>query len=245
MHGVGGVDELGWLVRFPLSILANAARSSSSSFLRALFSCSSARIRLSGACSGCALPVGLPLVLRDVPSTVLAQVPLFGCCCCCWGTAAGLVLEWDLVRARDGARRTWRDEALQLRLPTFWRKNPQLWVDKVEATFDLHISSEVFRFRPLLCNLSPEVEVAQEVANVIAAPLNDAPYQRLKQSILDRTTTSESARLRHLLPVKSLVIDAPPSCSTACNISYGQATSTRTERCSENCPCNACRCLLA
>ncbi|KAH6930401.1 hypothetical protein HPB50_013186 [Hyalomma asiaticum] len=76
-----------------------------------------------------------------------------------------------------------RDVAvLQLRLPTFWRNNPQLWFAQVEATFDLHhISSEISRFRHLLCNLSPEV--AQEVADVIAAPLDDAPYQRLKQSI--------------------------------------------------------------
>ncbi|KAH6942742.1 hypothetical protein HPB50_009675 [Hyalomma asiaticum] len=43
-----------------------------------------------------------------------------------------------------------------------------------------------------------------EVVDVIAAPLNDAPYQRLKQSILDRTTTSERARLRHLLTCEEL-----------------------------------------
>ncbi|KAH6943675.1 hypothetical protein HPB50_025067 [Hyalomma asiaticum] len=93
--------------------------------------------------------------------------------------------------------------ALQLHLPTFWRDNPQLWFAQVEATFDLHhISSEISRFRHLLCNLSPEV--AQEVADVIAAPLNDVPYQRLKQSILDRTTTSESVRLRHLLTSEEL-----------------------------------------
>lgn len=93
--------------------------------------------------------------------------------------------------------------ALQLRLPTFWRNNPQLWFAQVEATFDLHhISSQISRFRHLVCNLSPEV--AQEVADVIAAPLNDAPYQRLKQSILDRTTTSDSARLRHLLTNEEL-----------------------------------------
>ncbi|KAH6944128.1 hypothetical protein HPB50_001944 [Hyalomma asiaticum] len=93
--------------------------------------------------------------------------------------------------------------ALQLRLPTFWRNNPQLWFAQVEATFNLHhISSEISWFHHLLCNLSPEV--AQEVADVIAAPLNDAPCQRLKQSILDRTTTSESARLRHLLTSEEL-----------------------------------------
>lgn len=92
---------------------------------------------------------------------------------------------------------------LQLRLPTFVRKNPHVWFAQVEAVFDLHrVTSEATRFRHLLCNLPPEV--ADEVADVIGAPLNDAPYQRLKQSILDRTTASESARLRHLLTHEEL-----------------------------------------
>ncbi|KAH6927407.1 hypothetical protein HPB50_003269 [Hyalomma asiaticum] len=90
-----------------------------------------------------------------------------------------------------------------LHLPTFWRNNQQLWFAQLEGTFDLrHIFSEISRFRRLLCNLSPEV--AQEVTDVIAAPLNDAPYQRLKQSIVDRTATSESVLLRHLLTSEEL-----------------------------------------
>ncbi|KAH9363293.1 hypothetical protein HPB48_006399 [Haemaphysalis longicornis] len=87
---------------------------------------------------------------------------------------------------------------IQLRLPTFWRKNPHVWFAQVEAVFDLHrVISETTEFRCLLCNLPPGV--ADEVADVIRAP-----YQRLKQSILDRTTASESALLRHLLAHEEL-----------------------------------------
>ncbi|KAH9366145.1 hypothetical protein HPB48_021809 [Haemaphysalis longicornis] len=83
------------------------------------------------------------------------------------------------------------------------QETPHVWFAQVEAVFDLHrVTSETTRFRHLLCNLPPEV--ADEVADVIGAPLNDAPYQRLKQSILDRTTASESARLRHLLTHEEL-----------------------------------------
>ncbi|KAL1487134.1 hypothetical protein MTO96_046649 [Rhipicephalus appendiculatus] len=53
-------------------------------------------------CSACALPVGLLLALRYVPPTLLAREPLFGRCCS--GAAAGLVLNRDLERSRDGAR---------------------------------------------------------------------------------------------------------------------------------------------
>ncbi|KAH6932499.1 hypothetical protein HPB50_006444 [Hyalomma asiaticum] len=109
---------------------------------------------------------------------------------------SGSLLPDVTMRPRDVA-------ALQLHLPTFWRNNPQLWFAQVEATFDFHhISSEISRFLHLLCNLSPEM--AQVVTDVIAAPLNDASYQRLKQSILYHTTTSESARLRHLLTSEEL-----------------------------------------
>ncbi|XP_037567894.1 uncharacterized protein LOC119448741 [Dermacentor silvarum] len=88
--------------------------------------------------------------------------------------------------------------ALQLRLPTFGHKNLQVWFAQVEAILDPnHITAETSRFRHLLCNRSPEV--AQEVADVITAPLGSAPYQRLKHCILERTTQSDSVRLQHLL----------------------------------------------
>ncbi|XP_070392630.1 uncharacterized protein [Dermacentor albipictus] len=73
----------------------------------------------------------------------------------------------------------------------------------VEAILDLHhITSDTSRFRHLLCNLSPEV--AQEVADVLAAPLGDATYLQHKQSILDGTTASKSASLQLLLNSEEL-----------------------------------------
>ncbi|KAK8784405.1 hypothetical protein V5799_009232 [Amblyomma americanum] len=72
-----------------------------------------------------------------------------------------------------------------------------------EAVFDLRqVTSESFRFRRLLYSLSPEK--AQEVADVTSGPLGDVPYKYLKQSILDRTTPSESSRLQYLLTGEEL-----------------------------------------
>ncbi|KAH9383385.1 hypothetical protein HPB48_024606 [Haemaphysalis longicornis] len=106
-------------------------------------------------------------------------------------------------RFRDASSRPPNVAVLQLRLPTFVRKNPHVWFAQVETVFDLHrVTSEATRFRHLLCNLPPEA--TDELADVIGAPLNDAPYQRLKQSILDRTTASESAHLWHLLTREEL-----------------------------------------
>ncbi|KAH9378987.1 hypothetical protein HPB48_013570 [Haemaphysalis longicornis] len=82
-------------------------------------------------------------------------------------------------------------------------QEPAGWVHQVEAVFDLHrVISDTTRYRHLLCNLPPEV--VNEVADVIGATLGDAPYQRLKQSLLDRTTESESVRLRHVLTHEEL-----------------------------------------
>ncbi|KAH9384318.1 hypothetical protein HPB48_026311 [Haemaphysalis longicornis] len=92
---------------------------------------------------------------------------------------------------------------IQLRLPTLVQEVPHIWFAQVEAVFDLYcVTSETTRFRHLLCNLPPQV--ADEVAYVIGAPLNEAPYPRLKQSILDGSAASKSARLWHLLTHEEL-----------------------------------------
>ncbi|KAH7941157.1 hypothetical protein HPB49_010489 [Dermacentor silvarum] len=84
----------------------------------------------------------------------------------------------------------WAVAALQPRLPTFWRENLQVWFAQVEAIFDLHlITSETSRFRHLHCN--PSLEVAEELAEVIAAPLSDAPARR------QHLPTSEDLGDRH------------------------------------------------
>ncbi|KAH9374570.1 hypothetical protein HPB48_010211 [Haemaphysalis longicornis] len=81
---------------------------------------------------------------------------------------------------------------VQLRLSTFVRKNPHVSFARGQS-----------RLRSAPRHLG-DYSVTDEVADVIGAPLNDAPYQRLKQSILDRTMVSESARLRHLLTHEEL-----------------------------------------
>nr|XP_050042504.1 uncharacterized protein LOC126539692 [Dermacentor andersoni] len=68
--------------------------------------------------------------------------------------------------------------ALQLCLPTYWNKDPQVWFTQVEACFDLHhITTATSLYRHLLANLSPDV--SHEVADVIAAPMGDALYKKL------------------------------------------------------------------
>ncbi|KAL1482294.1 hypothetical protein MTO96_050338, partial [Rhipicephalus appendiculatus] len=84
--------------------------------------------------------------------------------------------------------------------------------------------------------LSPEV--AQEVADVTAAPLSDAPYQRLKQSILDHTMVSERTHAYSTCSTPRSLADGRPSqLLNTMRQFLAQATSTRAMRCSESSSC--------
>ncbi|KAH7971981.1 hypothetical protein HPB52_004621 [Rhipicephalus sanguineus] len=81
--------------------------------------------------------------------------------------------------------------ALKVRLSTFWPNNPRVCFAQVDAIFDLrHIPAEISRLRHFLCNLL--TDVALEVADVMAASLNDAWCQRLKQSIFEKHVIHEA-----------------------------------------------------
>ncbi|XP_077491696.1 uncharacterized protein LOC144102265 [Amblyomma americanum] len=112
--------------------------------------------------------------------------------------------------------------AIQLRLPSFWSKNPQVWFAQVEAIFNLRrVNSETSRFYHLLSNLSPEV--AHGVADVLAEPLGDTPYQRIKKRILERTTASERTRLQQLLTREELGDRRPSQLLTSMRKLLGQS----------------------
>ncbi|XP_064488359.1 uncharacterized protein LOC135400457 [Ornithodoros turicata] len=90
-----------------------------------------------------------------------------------------------------------------IRLPPFWSRSPFIWFQQVEAQFLLAgITSQITRYRHLLASLPPEI--AMDVADIIANPPAQNPYDHLKSSILQRTTISERTRLQQLLHSEEL-----------------------------------------
>ncbi|XP_037512337.1 uncharacterized protein LOC119389205 [Rhipicephalus sanguineus] len=88
--------------------------------------------------------------------------------------------------------------AVQLRLPSFWPQDPQVWFHQVEAQFSLYrIASETTRYHHVASVLPPDV--ASKLSDVLSSPSDTAPYQHLKTKVLERFMPSERVRLQQLL----------------------------------------------
>ncbi|XP_037502296.1 uncharacterized protein LOC119376584 [Rhipicephalus sanguineus] len=69
--------------------------------------------------------------------------------------------------------------AVQLRLPSFWPQDPQVWFHQVEAQFSLYrTASETTRYYHVASVLPPDV--ASELSDVLSNPEDTTPLQHLK-----------------------------------------------------------------
>ena len=93
--------------------------------------------------------------------------------------------------------------ALSLRLPPFWPADPALWFAQVEAQFRTkNITIEKTKYEYVVASLSPEH--ASEVRDIILHTPSHQPYQKLKATLVERTTASEQQRLRQLFQMEEL-----------------------------------------
>lgn len=90
-----------------------------------------------------------------------------------------------------------------VRLPTFWPSNPAVWFIQADCQFALAgITTQISKFRYVVSALPQEV--AADVIDVLTHPPPDAPYDALRNAILDRTMASERQRLQQLLSAEEL-----------------------------------------
>ncbi|XP_065186171.1 uncharacterized protein LOC135816994 [Sycon ciliatum] len=93
--------------------------------------------------------------------------------------------------------------AVSLKLPPFWSKDPALWFAQVEAVFATRaITRQTTRFEYVVGALEPEVAV--EVRDLILSPPAQQCYDALKATLIRRTETSQQQRLRQLLTQEEL-----------------------------------------
>ena len=93
--------------------------------------------------------------------------------------------------------------AVQLKLPPFWPKDPELWFAQIEAQFttrDITVSRTKFDY--IVASLSPEF--ATEVRDLLLRPPEEDPYGKLKTELTKRTSASEQRRLQELLSAEEL-----------------------------------------
>ena len=96
-----------------------------------------------------------------------------------------------------------RIATLSIKLPPFWPVDPQLWFAQVEAQFSTrNITVQKTKFEYVVASLSPEY--ATEVRDLLLHPLEENPYDVLKEQLIKRTGASDQQRLQQLLNTEEL-----------------------------------------
>uniref|UniRef100_A0A1I8FST1 Fibrinogen C-terminal domain-containing protein n=1 Tax=Macrostomum lignano TaxID=282301 RepID=A0A1I8FST1_9PLAT len=94
--------------------------------------------------------------------------------------------------------------AVALKVPPFFRGNPDAWFRMLDAQFDLrNITSEVTRFNHLICHL-PE-----DIAAVLLSVTLRLQYTALKQAVLKMLQKSQQERINEVMSVSDLGGDKP------------------------------------
>jgi hypothetical protein len=85
-----------------------------------------------------------------------------------------------------------------VRLPPFWPDRPAIWFAQAEAQFDLAaITRQRTKFNYVMSQLNQQQ--AAEVEDIITSPPEQDPYDRLKEELVRRLSTSREQRVRQLL----------------------------------------------
>ena len=101
------------------------------------------------------------------------------------------------------------ENAVALKLPTFWTSQPQVWFSQTEAQFALRkITVDETQYYHVLAAL--DQATATRVLDLISAPPTDAKYKTLKDRLLDTFGLSKRERASRLLHSRPLG-DSKPS----------------------------------
>lgn len=93
--------------------------------------------------------------------------------------------------------------AIQLKLPTFFRKDPEVWFNLIETQFSLHhIATDQTKFSHLCSVL--DAEVASRVRTGILAPPENDKYKSLKAAIIHAYGESDHAKMTRLMTAMDL-----------------------------------------
>ena len=93
--------------------------------------------------------------------------------------------------------------AVQIKLPPFWPKDPELWFAQIESQFSTRgITVSKTKFDHVVSSLSPEF--ATEVRDLLLRPPAETPYEQLKAELTRRTSASEQRRIKELLSNEEL-----------------------------------------
>ncbi len=98
--------------------------------------------------------------------------------------------------------------AVSLKLPTFWTKQPKVWFAQAEAQFALrNITVDDTKYHYVVAAL--DQEVASSVLNILAAPPANNKYDALKARLTSTYDLSEYERINQIIDMPSLGDEKP------------------------------------
>lgn len=96
-----------------------------------------------------------------------------------------------------------------VRIPAFWRADPQLWFCQADAVFATSkITSSRIKFQIVVANL--EFEILTQVSDLVKNPPQE-PYEALKDRLVSTYAESENQRIKRLLEDRRLADGERPS----------------------------------
>lgn len=99
--------------------------------------------------------------------------------------------------------------APHIRIPPFWRADPELWFCQIEAVFTTSkVTSSRIKFQTLIANL--DFEILKQVSDLVKTPPEE-PYEALKNRLISTYAESENLRIRRLLEDRRLTDGERPS----------------------------------
>lgn len=90
-----------------------------------------------------------------------------------------------------------------VKIPPFWRDNPELWFCQIEGQFELAgITADSTKYYHVISVLDPKY--ATEVEDIIKSPPAAAKYATLKRELIARSSASRSEQLKRLMTLEEL-----------------------------------------
>jgi hypothetical protein len=84
------------------------------------------------------------------------------------------------------------------KLPSFWKRNPDLWFAQMEAQFHTcHVKSDNTKYFTVLAAL--DCDTLQPIADLVARPPKKHKYETIKKRLISMYADSQERQLRKLL----------------------------------------------
>lgn len=87
---------------------------------------------------------------------------------------------------------------VSVKLPPFWADRPAVWFAQIEAQFEIAgISADTTKYNYVVAQL--DTTHAAEIEDIITQPPKSEKYQKIKDELIRRLSSSEEQRIRKLL----------------------------------------------